>query len=288
MFLILGKGLELSDKKALRHLTSIRPRKLVASAKTDLMYEEVDGFIRLKSHKGKGKDQEYRAISLEEVGNSESESEPSDDTQSDKSEDSDTLPTLTAREESIKAIEQRLQANPEAISDWMLLLEHSLCDMPRSNKSGRLARSEITVSVLSRALDAHPTNVRSTLLRLMYLHAGGEIWDEKILASEWESALRTCGTTDLWVEWLNSQLGTTVATFESGLQSAIRTLESIPVGLSGQDSDIASLRIFWRIAVFMKQAGVSSIWHGLYSLVNPQKDSSSVVWLCSKHRQSCM
>ncbi|KAH8120222.1 DUF1740-domain-containing protein [Phellopilus nigrolimitatus] len=231
---------QLTDSRTRALLASGQTRQLSASTKTLLKYEEVDGFVKVPSRKGKEKDQAYRSITRENEEDSDSES--SSESGSEASDyESDTSP-MTAREDSLRNLEQKLKVDPESIPDWLHLLELSL--------NG----SEISVSIISRALSAHPNNFRSAFLRLKYVRAGENIWHESKLRAEWEEALRVIDSADVCIEWLDWRMRTP-ANFSNVLEDAIRAYKMVAKGMSGDNADIARLRVFWRTAIFLKQAG---------------------------------
>lgn len=115
---------QLTDKKTRALLAAGPVRRLQPSAKSLLKYDEVDGFIRVPTRKGKEKEQAYRSIEDEKDENSDSESTSGSEGDS-SAYDSDTVP-FSAREEALRNLELKLQSSPTSIQDWLLLLEHSL------------------------------------------------------------------------------------------------------------------------------------------------------------------
>ena len=99
------------------------------------MYEEIDGFIRVKEHSQKEDDQSYRAISKEgRKDDSDSDSAPSEDENDGSGYGSDSSP-MSAREEYIRSLEQALSREPTVIPNWLQLLEHTISDIPASSKN---------------------------------------------------------------------------------------------------------------------------------------------------------
>lgn len=249
------KSPQLSDKKTRALLASGPTRRLQPSAKSLIKYEEVDGFIRIPSRKGKEKEQAYRSIEDDKEDNSDSETSSGSEGHS-SAYDSDTLP-FSVREEALRDLELRLQNSPTSIQDWLLLLSHSLSETSASNKNAATARADISVSILRRALSAHADNSRSPLLRLKYLRAGEDLWqyEENKMSREWEAALSSTNDVDLWIEWLDWTMRKGGKNFEDTVQNASRALECLPKDLSEEDEDRARLRILWRVTEYMKQAG---------------------------------
>ena len=219
------------------------------------MYEEIDGFIRVKEHSQKEDDQSYRAISKEgRKDDSDSDSAPSEDENDGSGYGSDSSP-MSAREEYIRSLEQALSREPTVIPNWLQLLEHTISDIPASSKNAATVRSEMIVSVLARALEAHPHNSSSVLLRLKYLKAGESIWSKERLDEEWGKALQASKSSDLCVEWLDWKIRNTSGVGDL-LDDASYTLQNIGNELLEEDAELARLRIFWRITIFLQQAGV--------------------------------
>ncbi|KAI5123567.1 hypothetical protein M0805_003385 [Coniferiporia weirii] len=242
---------QLTDSHA-RALLAGKTHRLAASARTLLKYEESDGFIRVPSRKGKGRVQAYRSITREDAENSDSQTSSESGSSSSEYE-TDTSP-MSAREESLRNLEQKLLRDPTSISDWLLLVEHSLNGMPATNRNVDKARSEISVSVLSRAFSAHPDNNRSTILWLKYLKAGELFWTGSKLKSEWEEALRILKSGDICVDWFDWRTRSN-ARLDDVLHDAARALEMAAKSTPGDGAELAELRVFWRIVIFLKQSG---------------------------------
>ena len=114
------------------------------------------------------------------------------------------------------------------------------------------ARSDITVSIIARALSADPQNKLDRHLRLTYLRAGEDIWHESKLRSEWEDALKVGGA-DIQLEWLDWKIRNGNKGIDGVLDSAARALADLG---TGEEANIGKVRIFWRVAVAMKNAGM--------------------------------
>ncbi|THH06938.1 hypothetical protein EW145_g3737 [Phellinidium pouzarii] len=242
---------QLTDSRA-RTLLAGQTRRLTTSARTLLRYEEVNGFVRVPSGKVEGKYQAYRSITREDEDNSDSGSSSASGNESSDYE-SESSP-MTAREESLRDLEQKLREDPTSIPDWLRLVENSLNGVPSTSRNAEKAHSEISVSILSRALSEHPDNALSSLLRLKYLKMGENIWNERKLNSEWDDALRLSESADICVEWLDWRMRSS-ADFNNVLRDACKALELVARGLKGDCVELARLRIFWRTAIFLQQAG---------------------------------
>jgi hypothetical protein len=155
---------------------------------------------------------------------------------------------FTSYQETTKFLEQQLSADASSITAWLSLLSHSLAIIPVTSKNATNARSEISLSILSRALSAHPANASSVILLLKQLRAGEEVWQEAKLAAEWADALKIGGV-ELWMEWLEWRLRKCNKGITGALGDGIRVLGA----LSGE---IDKIRVLWRLAVVLQNAGL--------------------------------
>ena len=194
----------------------------------------------------------YRSLSKMEADNNSDSSLSESDNDSYESDDNDT-PVLSAHQESLKLLEQDLEANPCAVNKWLALLNQTLSTIPFTSKNATEARSEITVSIIARALSADPRNNLDRHLRLTYLRAGEDIWHESKLKAEWEDALKVGGV-DIHLEWLEWKIRSGNKGADGVLESAARALTGFDIG---EEADIGKVRIFWRVAVALKNAGIS-------------------------------
>ncbi|KAG9314260.1 NRDE-2, necessary for RNA interference-domain-containing protein [Chiua virens] len=204
------------------------PRRLIASA-DNYKYKEVNGFLRLTSRSSQNVDRVFlpgEASSDSELSVSDAEGESSDD---------DQAPTLTSHQLTIKTLGGK--------SDSRSVLSANM----NANKS----RAEITLAILSRAREAHPSNLRSSALWLRYLRAGEELWDQRKLTTEWEDALKLGGI-NIWLEWLEWRIRTCVGGVDQVVRDATRSLKALG---SSEDSELDELRIVWRVAVVFQEAG---------------------------------
>lgn len=211
-------------------------------------YEEVDGFLRLPSNRGHKIAEDYRSIiRQEDVLDSDSQSSASDDSLDDES----GTPILTAHQLSLKALEQRLAADPSSVETWLSLLSHSLSNIPLTSKNAAKARAEVTLSILTRARASHSHNRSSRILFLKYLRAGEEVWHESKSKAEWEEALKLGGI-EVWMEWLEWRIRTTVGGIDTLVTDATRILNALG---HSEGSEVDELRVIWRVAVAFQQAG---------------------------------
>ncbi|KXN83909.1 hypothetical protein AN958_00989, partial [Leucoagaricus sp. SymC.cos] len=259
-----GKGIEvglkgthkltgLSDSSA-RSLLARPPTKQLFPSTSSTKYQEVDGVIRLPSRRGRRDPEDsYRAITTarDSDSNSSSASSGASEYESDER-SSDASPTLTSYQTTIKRLEQELAEDPMAVDKWLSLLNHTLSTIPITSRNATKARSEITVSILSRALSANPRNSLSRLLRLRYMKAGEEIWPEAKLKAEWEDALKAGGT-EIWMEWLEWRIRSIKSI--DGLLDEISRVYAAFDGDKGEFGELAKLRVFWRIIVLYRDAG---------------------------------
>ncbi|KAL4266607.1 NRDE2 family protein [Pleurotus pulmonarius] len=242
------KTASLTDSKA-RALLALPPKRRIVNPAETRRYEEIDGFIRLPTRKGnEDPESSYRSIDVgpnDHTDSSSSESEGADDASSDTD---DSATELTSLQVSIKSLERELSADPTSITNWLALLSHTLSTIPITSKNATKARSEITLSLLGRALAADSQNAGSTRLRIKYLKAGEEVWHESKVRAEWEGALKL-GRPSLWMEWLEWRIRKGSNGITGILDDARRVLTALG------DLELAKIRVFWRIAVELRNAG---------------------------------
>ena len=195
----------------------------------------------------------YRSLSKVKADD-DSDSSPFESDDDSHESDNNDIAVLSAHQESLKLLEQDLEANPRAVSKWLALLNQTLSTVPFTSKNARKAHSEITVSIIARALSADPQNNLDTHLRLTYLKAGEDIWHESKLRLEWEDALKVGGV-DIQLEWLEWKIRRGNKGIDGVLESAARALTGLGIG---EEADFGKVRIFWRVAVAIKNAGMST------------------------------
>ncbi|KAF8167773.1 NRDE-2, necessary for RNA interference-domain-containing protein [Crassisporium funariophilum] len=256
-----GKGVEigLNNHRKLSKLTDSASRALLSQPASRRLlpsldtkkYDEIDGFIRIPSRRGRGDVNEtYRFITTGNDNISDSSSSSGSDDGASSDDDSDPT-TLTFHQETLKSLEQELDMNPRLADKWFSLMNQTLSTIPLTSKNATKARSEITVSILARALAADPQNLTNKRLRLAYLKAGEEIWHESKLRSEWEDVLKVGGA-DIYLEWLEWKIRKGNKGVDGVVESAVRSLSSLG---NDEDAEVGKVRVFWRVATAIKNAG---------------------------------
>ena len=195
------------------------------------------------------------------------DAEDSDGFISDSGESSETTeeeseletPVLTSRQMAIKNLEEKLREGPSSVQSWLSLLSHSISAVPLDTKNAAKARAEIAEATLWRAVSAHPSNKASIALRLKYLRAGEEVWDEKKLQREWDDAL-ALRSTEVWMAWLDWKLSRSRSGLEGIMEDVSRALEQL------RSTELGSLRVQWRAAVILQQAGMCELLNTLWWL----------------------
>ncbi|KAL4070834.1 NRDE-2, necessary for RNA interference-domain-containing protein [Scleroderma citrinum] len=251
-----GKGIEialggrrkqpsLTDFGA-RALLNAPPRRLIPSGNS-YKYEEINGFLRLPSRGAHTTEEGIRAI-IQSGADSDSESSEGEN---DSSDDDEGQLTLPSDQLAIKDLEHKLTLEPSSVNMWLSLVARSLSTIPPTSKNASTVRSEIALSILDRALSAHPSNRTSRHLRLKYLRAGEQIWYESKLKVEWEEALKLGGI-EIWMEWLEWRIRKNAESIDSLVTDASRALQALG---NSEGSEIDKLRVVWRVAVAFQEAG---------------------------------
>ena len=153
----------------------------------------------------------------------------------------------------MRTLQGHLDMEPDSVAAWISLLEHSLSAIPIHSKNASRARSDVALSILLRALSAHPNNTTSKILRIKYLKAGEDIWPSDQLAAEWEKGLKVGGV-EIWMEWLEWRFRQTKREFGQIVTDVERALSAFPE--RKEDHELARLRIFWRLATATRSAGM--------------------------------
>jgi len=251
--------MSLTDPKA-RHLLLQPPRPVSALPGINARDAGEDGgdFLRLTDkhsrHKDKAPVSKHRtitatihaAVDAEDSDGFISDSGESPETTEEESEPE--TPVLTSRQLTIKKLEEKLRGNPSSVQPWLSLLSHSISAVSLDTKNAAKARAEIAESILSRAVSAHPSNKTSITLRLKYLKAGEEVWDNKKVQYEWEDAL-ALRSTEVWMAWLDWKLSRSRSGLEGIMEDVAHALGQL------RHNEIGSLRVQWRAAVVLQQAG---------------------------------
>lgn len=184
---------------------------------------------------------------------SDADSDSSKSEQSDGEDDSSSDEiVLTYHQSALKSLEQALTKDPSSIANWLSLLSRTLSTVPITSKNYVQARSELTISIISRAFSVFPENLSSRILRLRYLKAGENIWHESKLKAEWEDAFKVGGI-ELWMEWLEWRIAKEKDGINGVIEAAIRVLEAL--GNQDEEPELSKVRVFWRVAVACQQAG---------------------------------
>lgn len=153
----------------------------------------------------------------------------------------------------IKELEEKLRGDPSSVQSWLGLLSHSISVVPLETRNSARARAEIAESILSRAVSAHPSSAASIILRLKYLRAGEEVWDQKKLQREWDKAL-ALQSTEVWMAWLDWKLSRSRDGLDGILEDVAHALEQL------LHTEIGGLRVQWRAAVILQQAGMYQVF----------------------------
>lgn len=208
----------------------------------------MDGFLPLPNKKSSKKGiEEYREINALQSHDSDSSNSSGEESASSSDEDSDSSP-LDARQATLKELEERLVSDPTSIPTWLDLLANSLSTIPLQSKNAPKARAEISLSILSRALDADSGNRQSTTLRLRILSVGEELWSAEKLYEAWEDALKI-GSPELWTQWLDWRIRVS----RNGIEGLIADTQRIYYALD--TDEVSKLRVLWRVAVAFRDAG---------------------------------
>ncbi|KAH6916852.1 NRDE-2, necessary for RNA interference-domain-containing protein [Coprinopsis sp. MPI-PUGE-AT-0042] len=248
----LSKGSSISDSKT-KSLLALPTRKVISGQRAD-KYQEYDGFIRIPTRRGKSAPEDtYRAITRAEEGDS-TASDTDDSVSGDEEASEDEEITENAHQAHLRTLQQHLDGQPESVTTWISLLEHTLSTIPINSKNATKARCDIALSILSHALSAHPTNATSKVLRIKYLKAGEELWQANELAAEWEKALKVGGV-ELWMEWLEWRFRHTKQEFGHLVADIGRAFSAFQG--SSEEDELARVRIFWRMATATRAAGFS-------------------------------
>ena len=242
----------MNDAVSRRLLEAAPKRRLVASTDADGKYQEVDGFIPLPSRKPRPiKEEDYRSIDPARGHDSEVDSlsaSAASDSSSDDDDDDDDGTVFSSYHSKMRSLEEQLSSNPTSASSWLSLLSHSLSQVPTASKNATKVRSEITLSILGRALPTLAKVSSSIRIRLLYLHAGEELWSSDKLKQEWEVALAT-GDANIFLAWLDWRIRNGSDGLDGILEAGIRVLASTT-------SELERLRVFWRLTCALRQAGM--------------------------------
>jgi hypothetical protein len=221
----------------------------MASAEASRKHQEMDGFIPLHSRRPRLVEPEnYRSISPLKDHGLESDSSSASAVSDSDDDDDHSRTVFSLNQEKMRSLEEQLSIDPSSVSTWLSLLSLSLSQVPAASKNSSKVRSEITLSIVSRALPSLPEGP-STRIRLLYLYAGEELWTSEKLSQEWERALTTRDF-NVFLAWLDWRIRNGSRGVDGVLEAAIRVL-------AFATSELENLRVFWRLCCALRQAGVS-------------------------------
>jgi len=230
--------------------------------------EEDGDFIRLPGHKERSTEEPlstYRSIHTtgDDAGSDSDMSISASEEEVEPSESEEESTPRSAQQAALEALEAKLQKDPASIPTWMSLMEHTLKTTPPSSKASLArARAEIKISVLERAMRTDKRNKNSVQLRIMWLHAGSEIWEGDRLEYQWEQAVKelAIGNPDkqaakfMWDEWLRWRISSAgrgtrgTANVEGVIADSVRVMENI-------EGELSKIKTLWRIALLLRDAG---------------------------------
>lgn len=243
-----------TDGKSLRQLVE-GPRRLLTVPDTPAT--TTSDFIALSKHKKAEEEDVHDSYrSIEQKKDNDSGSGGSSDGSSSSSDLGEH--TLTAEQHTIKALETAITSSPNDITSWLKLLDQSVKSLSILTKRATRARAEISVSLIQRAIDAHADNSSSLQLRLLYLEHGSEIWTAEMLRDEWERLLGNLGTPQspawkratVWLTWLEWKLASSPT-----VANALNDSKRVFAILHGEQFERVRVRLCWRIAIFLREAG---------------------------------
>jgi len=229
-----------------RSLLKKNPERRLKPLQSLKLGDEEDGVIRLPPGKSSRKPEDsYRSI----TGDPNASDSSTSSSENEASSSDDDKFSLTAHQETLKALEEDITSNPGSVDKWLALLYQTLASIPTTSKNATKVRSEITLSVLSRALAAYPDNTKNKIMRTLYLKACEEVCQEDKLKAEWDEAFKD-GDIEILMEWLEWQIRKGLGGLDGLVTSAVKALVHL------RDADeIAKVRIFWRIAFAIRSAG---------------------------------
>ena len=209
----------------------------------------MDGFIPLPSRKPRlVEPKDYRSIDPLKDHGFESDSSSASAVSDSDDDDGHDRTAFSLNHEKMRSLEEQLSVDPSSVSTWLSFLSLSISQVPFASKNSSKVRSEITLSILGRALPTLPEGL-STRIRLLYLHAGEELWTSEKLSQEWEKTL-TAGDINIFLAWLDWRIRNGFRGVEGILEAAVRVLASAA-------SELERLRVFWRLTCALRQAGMS-------------------------------
>lgn len=189
---------------------------------------------------------DYRAITqLKDTASDDSESDDENIVEID-SDDEDTMDAYTAETARLARI---LSQDLSNVSAWLDVITHSASTNPTPQ-----GRAEIWLTMLEKALAAHPLNRQSDTLRLRYLEAVRDAKTSENEDAAWERALLDIQSENIWVEYISYRLA---KYGPNELESAVTRVwtELSRSDLSPERRFFVQLRVFWRAVLGLQQAG---------------------------------
>ncbi|WVW82554.1 hypothetical protein I302_104565 [Kwoniella bestiolae CBS 10118] len=181
------------------------------------------------------------------------------------------------RKETIET-EQYLKSHPRDIDRWIMYSQLHLRLSPDLTAKSELsqistktrAEAEVTLSILSRALDAEENNFNSTKLHLAYLKAAEQFWPNEKVTNRWKNVLRELSEKidqvdmmDLWLGYITWREGNGFGKGDGGVDEVVDVYEECIGRLKeNYQGDTQAMEenlvyLFLRACLFLKQAGYS-------------------------------
>lgn len=255
------KTIRISDKAFLRELNKSNDRPLLKPNASHRMEDPDAEFISLP-RKGLSSSQSGfdRSKLLDAGGNEEDMATDDSDkeTPSESSSEEETM-GLTAEQARIKEIEGALSRDPSSVSNWLALIRHSLESVPITSTNAAIARADIALAILKRAMNSHPSMASSVTLRLAYLSYQEDMSNPSSLNADWTAAVRELRNPEITLEWLNWRI-------RSGKDRGISAFaEDAEKCMGMMLDDFSRVLGLWRIAVSLIDAGNYMLLVELYA-----------------------
>ncbi|EIW72388.1 hypothetical protein TREMEDRAFT_26535 [Tremella mesenterica DSM 1558] len=186
------------------------------------------------------------------------------------------LEGLSTKEDQIRQriieTERHLADHPEDIKAWIRYstLRHGTTQNKHSNSDPvdisqlpiTRANAEITLSILDKALDAHPNNMRSTELHIAYLRAAEVFWSPAQITERWKNVIRALGEANeqmeegsdvdmmmLWLGYIDWREGQGFSKDDSGERGGVDEVIEVFIEC------LEYLRFEWWTCLFLKLSG---------------------------------
>ena len=184
--------------------------------------------------------------------------EPNDNSDRDSSTDEeDALSWLESDDDAVDAhsaettrLARILATDTSNVSSWLNVIAHSASTNPTP-----AGRADIWITMLEKAMLAHPANKTSDKLRLRYLEVIREARPGSEEERAWALALSEITSENIWVEYIGFKLRRGGA---ESLEGAVSNIWE-KMGALGDNEPRqhhARLRIFWRALIGLREAGV--------------------------------